>query len=133
MNESTSKSRVIPLKVMQGGDAAIQENLTRRLESEGWIRQSTIGEPRLSEMVRTYERLGYEVRIEANQDSAANDSACSSGAASGCSGAATTGCSSGGCSSGSAAVKLSAAPIPVDDGDADLRTVFVRKATWSSN
>jgi hypothetical protein len=133
MNESISKSRVIPLRVMQGGDPAIQENLTRRLESEGWIRQSTIGEPRLSEMVRTYERLGYEVRIEANQDSAASDSACSSGAASGCSGAATTGCSSGGCSSGSAAVNLSAVSIPVDDGDADLRTVFVRKATWSSN
>jgi hypothetical protein len=133
MNESTSKSRVIPLKVMQGGDPAIQENLTRRLESEGWIRQSTIGEPRLSEMVRTYERLGYEVRIEANQDSATSDSACSSGAASGCSGAATTGCSSGGCSSGSAAVNLGDLPSLIDDDGADLRTVFVRKLAWSGN
>lgn len=132
MNESTGKSRIIPLKVTQGGDPAIQKNLTRRLESEGWIRQSTIGEPRLSEMVSTYQRLGYEVRIEANQDSAASDSACSTGGASGCSSAETGGCSGGGCSSGSAAFNVSAVSIPVDDG-ADLRTVFVRKVAWSSN
>lgn len=132
MNESTSKSRVIPLKAMQDVDSTIQKNLTRRLESEGWIRQSTIGEPRLSEMVSTYERLGYEVRIEANQDSVANDSVCSSGGASGCSGGATTGCSGGGCSSG-ADVNFPAVPIAVDDDGADLRTLFVRKLVWSSN
>ncbi|NJD35397.1 MAG: hypothetical protein FIA96_11300 [Betaproteobacteria bacterium] len=131
MNESIATSSVIPLKLVQG-DSAIKENLTRRLESEGWIRQSTIGEPHLSAMVRTYERLGYEVRIEANQDSVASDSVCSSGGASGCSGGATTGCSGGGCSSGGPAVNFSVVPIPVDD-EVELRTLFVRKAVRSGN
>ncbi len=31
---------------------------------EGWERQSTYDEPRLSEMVATYEEIGFEVHLE---------------------------------------------------------------------
>ena len=34
------------------------------LEREGWERQFTTEEPRLSEMVALYRSLGYEVRLE---------------------------------------------------------------------
>lgn len=121
MNEAPAKFRVVPLKATSAVDAP--EDLTRRLESEGWIRQSTLGEPRLSEIVGTYRRLGYEVRLEANQD-AIRPSSCSTGTSGGCSGGAASGCSSGGCSSGSAPViELP----PEDEGPLDLRTIFVRK------
>jgi hypothetical protein len=33
-------------------------------EKEGWIKRTTIGEPRLSEIVELYKSLGYEVRVE---------------------------------------------------------------------
>ena len=36
----------------------------KELEKEGWVKQTTIGEPRLSEIVELYESLGYEVRLE---------------------------------------------------------------------
>ena len=36
----------------------------KELEKEGWIKQTTIGEPRLSEIVELYKSLGYEVRLE---------------------------------------------------------------------
>ena len=36
----------------------------RKLEKEGWVKQTTIGEPRLSEIVELYKSLGYEVRLE---------------------------------------------------------------------
>jgi len=36
----------------------------RKLEKEGWVKQTTIGEPRLSEIVELYKPLGYEVRLE---------------------------------------------------------------------
>lgn len=32
-------------------------------ELRGWIRRSTIDEPRLSELVETYEELGFEVKL----------------------------------------------------------------------
>lgn len=34
------------------------------MKEQGWIKQNTIGEPRLSECVGLYESLGYEVRLE---------------------------------------------------------------------
>jgi len=34
------------------------------LEEKGWMKQNTIGEPRLSEIVELYKSLGYEVRLE---------------------------------------------------------------------
>jgi len=36
----------------------------KELEKEGWIKQTTIGEPRLSEIIELYKSLGYEVRLE---------------------------------------------------------------------
>ena len=34
------------------------------LRKQGWIRQFTASEPRLSEAVELYKSLGYEVRLE---------------------------------------------------------------------
>jgi len=36
----------------------------KEIEKKEWIKQTTIGEPRLSEIVELYESLDYEVRIE---------------------------------------------------------------------
>jgi hypothetical protein len=46
----------IPLKLVKGGKEA-------DLLAEGWIKQTTIGEPRLSEIVDNYRQLGYEVHV----------------------------------------------------------------------
>ena len=46
----------IPLKVIRGG-------LEADLLAEGWSKQTTIGEPRLSEIVENYSGLGYEVHV----------------------------------------------------------------------
>jgi hypothetical protein len=34
------------------------------LLKDGWKRQTTIGEPRLSEIVHNYQAMGFEVRVE---------------------------------------------------------------------
>ncbi len=34
------------------------------IKKNGWIKQNTIGEPRLSECVELYRSLGYEVHLE---------------------------------------------------------------------
>lgn len=34
------------------------------LKEQGWMKQNTIDEPRLSECVELYESLGYEVHLE---------------------------------------------------------------------
>lgn len=34
------------------------------LLKDGWVKQNTIDEPRLSEVVETYRVLGYEVHVE---------------------------------------------------------------------
>jgi len=36
----------------------------RKLVKERWVKQTTIGEPRLSEIVELYKSLGYEVHLE---------------------------------------------------------------------
>ena len=36
----------------------------KELAEEGWVKQTTIGEPRLSEIVELYRSLGYEVHLE---------------------------------------------------------------------
>lgn len=46
----------IPLKLIKGGKGA-------ELEAQGWIKQTTIGEPRLSEIAENYRSLGYEVHV----------------------------------------------------------------------
>ena len=35
-----------------------------KLKDQGWMKQNTIDEPRLSECVELYESLGYEVHLE---------------------------------------------------------------------
>ena len=46
----------IRLKLVKGG----QEG---DLLAKGWTKQTTIGEPRLSEIVENYQQLGYEVTV----------------------------------------------------------------------
>ena len=43
-----------------GGDKSKEEELKK----EGWIRQFTADEPRLTEAVELYRSLGYEVNLE---------------------------------------------------------------------
>lgn len=40
------------------------KNREEELKREGWVRQFTTDEPRLSEAVELYQSLGYEVRLE---------------------------------------------------------------------
>ena len=61
----------MPLKgcpLSAAGAPSFQENRTvstqEDLESQGWQRQTTFDEPRLSEAVETYEEIGFEVRLE---------------------------------------------------------------------
>ena len=35
-----------------------------RLQREGWVLRTTIGEPRLSEVAENYRAMGYEVHVE---------------------------------------------------------------------
>jgi len=44
------------------------------LEKEGWVRQTTYDEPRLSELVETYTDMGLEVRLESPDPEALCDS-----------------------------------------------------------
>jgi len=46
----------IHLKLLPSGRA-------RELLAQGWTLQTTIGEPRLSEIVENYRQLGYEVLV----------------------------------------------------------------------
>ena len=41
-----------------------KESRVKKLQEEGWIKQTTIVEPRLSEIVQLYRSLGYEVSLE---------------------------------------------------------------------
>jgi signal recognition particle subunit SEC65 len=38
--------------------------MSENVKKMGWIKRTTIGEPRLSEIVELYKSLGYEVRVE---------------------------------------------------------------------
>ena len=38
--------------------------MSEELEKQGWVKRTTIGEPRLSEIVAEYKALGFEVRLE---------------------------------------------------------------------
>ncbi|MGB0128522.1 MAG: hypothetical protein WBP72_12855 [Rhodocyclaceae bacterium] len=52
------KGRTIPIKQVGG-------NREAELVSQGWVRKTTMGEPRLSELVENYRTMGYEVHVEA--------------------------------------------------------------------
>lgn len=54
----TMTRRVIPIaqaKAVSPEDARLRD---------GWKRQTTIGEPRLSEIVKNYKAMGFEVHVE---------------------------------------------------------------------
>ena len=38
--------------------------MVSELEKQGWIKRTTIDEPRLSEIILEYEALGFEVHLE---------------------------------------------------------------------
>lgn len=60
----------IPLKLVKDGKEV-------DLLAAGWIKQTTIGEPRLSEIVENYRQLGYEVHvIEHREESGAGCNTC---------------------------------------------------------
>ena len=50
--------RVIP--IVQAKAVSPEEALLK----DGWLRQTTIGEPRLSEIVGNYKAMGFEVHVE---------------------------------------------------------------------
>ena len=75
---SGSGARVIPIRQVAAGAGATGDGLHERLVGEGWRRQTTIGEPRLSELVENYKAMGYEVRVEGLQAAAKNDAGCTS-------------------------------------------------------
>ena len=47
-----------------GGAAADSNDPSALLAQAGWILRTTIGEPRLSEVVENYRAMGYEVHVE---------------------------------------------------------------------
>lgn len=47
-----------------GGGAADSNDPAFQLAQEGWVLRTTIGEPRLSEVVDNYRAMGYEVHVE---------------------------------------------------------------------
>lgn len=57
----------IPLKLVKGGKEG-------DLLAQGWTKQTTIGEPRLSEIAENYRLLGYEVTIVEHPSEATGDS-----------------------------------------------------------
>ena len=38
--------------------------MSEELKKQGWVKRTTIGEPRLSEIVTEYKALGFEVHLE---------------------------------------------------------------------
>jgi hypothetical protein len=59
----------IPLKLVKGGE----EN---DLLAQGWVKQTTIGEPRLSEIVENYRQLGYEVHVIEHREESGSGAGC---------------------------------------------------------
>jgi hypothetical protein len=57
----------IRLKLVKGGKEG-------ELLAQGWIKQTTIGEPRLSEIVENYRNMGYEVVVIEHPAEASGDS-----------------------------------------------------------
>ena len=56
----------IQLKLVKGGKEA-------DLLAEGWVKKTTIGEPRLSEIAENYRQLGYEVHVVEHGEEASGD------------------------------------------------------------
>lgn len=59
----------IPLKLIKGGKEA-------DLLAQGWVKQTTIDEPRLSEIVENYRQLGYEVHVVEHRETSMTGGGC---------------------------------------------------------
>lgn len=62
-------AKVIELKSARGEREA-------QLLAQGWAKQTTIDEPRLSELIETYRALGYEVEVIEHRSEAGSCSTC---------------------------------------------------------
>lgn len=47
-----------------GAGASCSDDPEAQLERQGWVRRTTIGEPRLSEIAENYRAMGHEVHVE---------------------------------------------------------------------
>jgi len=56
---TTAMAKTIPIREITAGGTREAE-----LVREGWRKQTTIGEPRLTELAENYRELGYEVLVE---------------------------------------------------------------------
>lgn len=117
---------VIPLNVVRPGSPEAVDELTARLERNGFMAVMQIGEPRLSELVAKYKAKGYHVELAplVVEDGSAGGGSC--GSASSCSSASSSsGCSSGGCGS-SAAAPAQAAPGMPRMVMPDISVIYIR-------
>lgn len=62
-----------------GGVSEDSNDPSVRLGKEGWILRTTIGEPRLSEVVENYQAMGFEVHVEHFSTSSADPKASEGG------------------------------------------------------
>lgn len=63
-----------------GGGVSVDSNdPSAMLAKEGWILRTTIGEPRLSEVVENYKAMGFDVHVEHFGTSRADDKASEGG------------------------------------------------------
>lgn len=60
------------------GPSSDSDDPAFRLKQQGWILRTTIGEPRLAEVVENYRTMGYEVHVEYFGMTPANGSSCNS-------------------------------------------------------
>ena len=58
------------------GSAVDSNDPTVQLAKDGWILRTTIGEPRLTEVVENYRAMGYEVHVERYGDSGGDCTTC---------------------------------------------------------
>lgn len=64
MTEGFAMSSIRKTIVIKQEAASREEAVEDRLLAQGWRRQTTIGEPRLSEIAESYKAMGYEVHVE---------------------------------------------------------------------
>jgi hypothetical protein len=70
------KSSPSPLTGEGEGDKFHKVSREQELNNEGWEKRFTIDEPRLSEMVKQYKELGFEVLLEPVDTSSEECTAC---------------------------------------------------------
>jgi hypothetical protein len=58
------------------GSCGVRPSREAELASQGWVRQFTANEPRLSEAVAEYQALGFEVHLEPFDPAARGQNGC---------------------------------------------------------